>query len=71
MTDDWLILINQTGQENKKIGGGGGWGMGDGVVLNQKHLTLSLPRSNSPYYLPYNSCDVSSENLILDQLIIP
>ena len=30
MTDDWLILINQTGQENKKIGGGGvgdgGWG---------------------------------------------
>ena len=70
MTDDWLILINQTGQENKKIGGGG-WGMGDEVVLNQRHLTLSLPRSNSPYYLPYNSCDVSSENLILDQLIIP
>ena len=70
MTDDWLILINQTGQENKKIGGGG-WGMGDGVVLNQRHLTLSLPRSNSPYYLPYNSCDVSSENLVLDQLIIP
>ena len=27
--------------------------------------------SNSPYYLPYNSCDVSSENLVLDQLIIP
>ena len=70
MTDDWLILINQTGQENKKIGGGG-WGMGDGVVLNQRHLTLSLPRSNSPYYLPYNSRDVSSENMILDQLIIP
>ena len=66
MTDDWLILINQTGQGNKKIGGGG-----DGVVLNQRHLTLSLPRSNSPYYLPYNSCDVSSENLVLDQLIIP
>ena len=69
MTDDWLILINQTGQENKKIGGGGG--VGDGVVLNKRHLTLSLPRSNSPYYLPYNSCDVSSENLVLDQLIIP
>ena len=68
MTDDWLILINQTGQENKKIGGRG---VGDGVVLNQRHLTLSLPRSNSPYYLPYNSCDVSSENLVLDQLIIP
>ena len=27
--------------------------------------------SNSPYYLPYNSYDVSSENLVLDQLIIP
>ena len=25
---------------------------------------------NSPYYLPYNSKDVSSENLILAQLII-
>ena len=68
MTDDWLILINQTGQENKKLEGGE---VGDGVVLNQRHLTLSLPRSNSPYYLPYNSCDVSSENLVLDQLIIP
>ena len=27
--------------------------------------------SNSPYYLPYSSYDVSSENLLLDQLIIP
>ena len=27
--------------------------------------------SNSPYYLTYNSYDVSSENLVLDQLIIP
>ena len=27
--------------------------------------------SNSPYCLPYNSYDVSSENLVLDQLIIP
>ena len=26
---------------------------------------------NSPYYLPYNSFDVSLENLVLDQLIIP
>ena len=25
---------------------------------------------NSPYYLPYNSHDVSSETLVLDQLII-
>ena len=27
--------------------------------------------SNSPYHLPYNSCDVSSKNLVLDQIIIP
>ena len=27
--------------------------------------------SNSPYCLPYSSCDVSLENLVLDQLIIP
>ena len=26
---------------------------------------------NSPYYLSYNSFDVSLENLVLDQLIIP
>ena len=26
---------------------------------------------NSPYYLPYSSDDASSENLALDQLIIP
>ena len=27
--------------------------------------------SNSPYCFPYSSCDVSLENLVLDQLIIP
>ena len=27
--------------------------------------------SNSPYYLPYNSYDVSLEGLLLDQPIIP
>ena len=27
--------------------------------------------SNSPYYLPHNAHDVSLENLVLDQLIIP
>ena len=27
--------------------------------------------SNSPYSLPYNLCDVSLENLELDQPIIP
>ena len=26
---------------------------------------------NSPYHQPYNSYNVSSENLVLDQLIIP
>ena len=44
-------------------------------VLNSTVFTLSLPRlhlfSNSPYCLPYNSYNVSSENLILDQLVIP
>ena len=32
-------------------------------------LTLSLPRS--PYCLPHNSYDVSLENLIQEQLIVP
>ena len=27
--------------------------------------------SNSSYCLPYNSCDVSLENFVLDQLTIP
>ena len=27
--------------------------------------------SNSPYCLPYSSCDASLENLVLEQLIIP
>ena len=36
-------------------------------------LTLQLPAQicNSSYCQPYNSCNVSSENLVLDQLIIP
>ena len=36
-------------------------------------LTLSLPDQifNSPYCQPYNSCNISSGNLLLDQLIIP
>ena len=36
------------------------------MVLNSHDLI-----SNSPYYLPYSFGDVSSENLVLDQLIIP
>ena len=36
-------------------------------------LTLKLPDQlcNSPYFQPYNSYNVSSENLVLDRLIIP
>ena len=36
-------------------------------------LTLSLPDQicDSPYCQPYNSYNVSSENLVLDQLINP
>ena len=36
-------------------------------------LTFWLPDQicNSPYCQPYNSYNVSSENLVLDQLIIP
>ena len=38
-----------------------------------KSLTLQLPDQicNSPYCQPYNSYNVSSEILVLDQLIIP
>ena len=36
------------------------------LTLNSQDLI-----SNSPYCLPYSSCDVSLENLVLDQLIIP
>ena len=54
------------------------------VVQKKKSLPLNLNLStkfqpfhsqdlicNSLYYLPYNSFDVSLENLVLDQLIIP
>ena len=34
-------------------------------------LLFPYPICNSPYCQPYNSYDVSSENLVLDQLIIP
>ena len=36
-------------------------------------LTLKLPDQicDSPYFQLYNSYNVSSENLVLDQLIIP
>ena len=34
-------------------------------------ISLVILISNSPYCLPYSSCDVSLENLVLDQLTIP
>ena len=34
-------------------------------------LTPKISFSNSPFCLPYGSCDVSFENLVMDQLIIP
>ena len=39
----------------------------------EEHLTFNSQDliSNSPYYLPYSSCDVNVENLVLDYLIIP
>ena len=39
---------------------------------NKHQLTLKLPDQicNSPYCQPYNSYNVSSENLVVDQLII-
>ena len=36
------------------------------ITFHSKDLT-----SNSPYCLPHNTHDVSSENLVLDQLINP
>ena len=43
------------------------------IFFNIMTLTLQLPDQicNSPYCQPYNSYNVSSENLVLDQLIIP
>ena len=49
------------------------------VMMEQVDLTLKPPDqigynksicNNSPYCQPYNSLNVSSENLVLDQLII-
>ena len=42
--------------------------------FSSRPFTLKLFNSqdlicNSPYYLPYSSCDVSLEDLVLDQLI--
>ena len=35
------------------------------------YIILNILYFNSPYCQPYNSYDVSSENLVLHQLIIP
>ena len=47
------------------------------ILLSGRHIGHTVnpftPRSNcnSPYYQPYNSYNVSSENLVLDQQFIP
>ena len=41
------------------------------VIITSLTLRSHDLMNNSPYCLPYNSYDVSSENLVLDQLIIP
>ena len=38
---------------------------------NINPLTSKFLIGYSPYWLPYSSCDVSLENLVLDQLMIP
>ena len=41
------------------------------LILESSTLYLPDQICNSPYCQPYNSYDVRSENLVLDQLIIP
>ena len=45
----------------------------DVMISILSFLTLYLPDQifNSPYCLPWSSCDVSLENLVVDQPIIP
>lgn len=42
-------------------------------IFPRRGLNLELPdlKSNSPYCLLYSSYDVTSENLVLNQLISP
>ena len=41
------------------------------VIITSSTLRSHDLMNNSPYCLPYNSYDVSSENLVLDELKIP
>ena len=41
------------------------------TLRGQKVNLFTLKISNSPYCLSYNSYDISVENLVLDQLVIP
>ena len=41
------------------------------LLIDTLHFNSQDLFSNSPYCLLYNSSDVTSENLVLDQLIIP
>ena len=58
-----LSLILERGEGDRC--GGNEWGKGVIDLLTPDLL------SNSPHCQPYNSYDVSLENLVLDQLIIP
>ena len=40
-------------------------------IMVAKSVPTVITLSNSPYNLPCNDCDVSSENFVLDRLIIP
>ena len=46
-------------------------GLGKGLVRSHSDTVINPLTSNSPYCQPNNSYNVSSENLALDQPIIP
>ena len=46
-------------------------GLGKGLVRSHSDTVINPLTSNSPYCQPNNSYNVSSENLVLDQPIIP
>ena len=46
-------------------------GLGEGLVRSHSDTVINPLTSNSPYCQPNNSYNVSSENLALDQPIIP
>ena len=55
------------------------WNLSEKEILSKETIKIPSPQSfhskdiicSSPYCLPYNSQDISLENLVLDQLIVP